>query len=121
VYALHLYGDGFSRSGAFLLGLTFLWFATALYLFRTRRRLGFWVLLAYATVQLLFYLDGEVILAFAGYGLPYHLARTQDAVVWLTLLVGDLNFVAAAGVVFWLVRGRKQLDRAPAGSPASRR
>ena len=85
-----------------------------------RRRLGFWVLLGYAIAQLLFYFHGEVILAFAGYGLPYHLAQARDAVVWLTFLVGDVNFVAAAGFVLWLGRQRRQLIGDPAGHPGGR-
>jgi hypothetical protein len=60
----------------------------------------------YAITQALFDIDGEVILAFAGYGLPYHLSHTADLIVWLTFVVGDLNFIAAVAVVVYLLRRR---------------
>jgi hypothetical protein len=105
-YALHLYGLGFSRPGALLLGATLVWFLVAFALFRARRTAGYWLLLLYAVVQLLFYLDSEVILAFAGYGLPYHLARTQDLLVWAVFIIGDLNFIAAIAMIAYLLKVR---------------
>jgi len=62
--------------------------------------------LAYATAQFLFYFNAEIVGALVGSGLPHHLGRTQDVIVWLTFLAGDLNFVAAAGVLIYLVRHR---------------
>jgi hypothetical protein len=109
VYALHLYGTTFSRSGALLLGATLVWFLIAVGLYRAGRRVGFWLFLAYATAQFLFYFDTEVVGAFLGSGLPSHLGHTQDSIVWLTFLVGDLNFVAAAAVLIYLVRHRSPL------------
>jgi hypothetical protein len=108
-YALHLYGTGFSRTGALLLGMTLLWFIVALRQFLDDRRVGYWLLLGYAIVQTLFYLDGEVVLAFAGYGLPYHLAHTEDPIVWLTFLIGDLNFIAAVAMTGYLLARRRAL------------
>jgi len=64
------------------------------------------LLLGYAVVQVLFYLNSEVLLAFVGYGLPYHLSRTDDLIVWLTFFAGDVNFVAAVGAVAFLLRHR---------------
>lgn len=110
-YTLHLYGTAFSRPSALLLGTTLLWFIVGLRLFLKGRRLGYWLLLAYAITQALFYIDGEVILAFAGYGLPYHLSHTADLIVWLTFVVGDLNFIAAIAVVVYLLRRRDALLR----------
>jgi hypothetical protein len=110
-YTLHLYGTAFSHSGALLLGATLLWFIVALRLFLKGRRLGYWLLLAYAIIQALFYMDGELILAFAGYGLPYHLSHTGDLIVWLTFVVGDLNFIAAIAVVVYLLSRRDALLR----------
>lgn len=106
VYALHLYGTAFSRSGALLLGGTLAWFLIALGLYRAGRRIGFGLFFAYTTAQFLFYFDTEVIGALLGSGLPYQLGRTQDLIVWLTFLVGDLNFVAAAGLLIYLLRHR---------------
>jgi hypothetical protein len=108
-YTLHLYGTEFSRTGALLLGATLAWFIVAMRLFLNARRLGYWLLLAYAIVQTLFYLDGEVVLAFAGYGLPYHLSHTGDPIVWLTFLIGDLNFIAAVATVVYLLTRRRAL------------
>lgn len=122
-YALHLYGAAFSRTGALLLGGTLLWFLVALRLFLNGRRIGYWLLLAYAVIQVLFYIDGEVILAFVGYGLPYHLSHTQDLIVWLTFLIGDLNFIAAVAMTVYLLTRRRALLRAssPDGAPGGDR
>ena len=106
-YAIHLYGTAFSRSGAILLGATLVWFVAAMVLFRRGRRDGFWLLLGYALVQVLFYFDTQIVVAIAGSGLFYHLGQTQDLILWLTFLVGDINFIAAVAVVIWLVRHRE--------------
>jgi len=97
-----------------LLGATFVWFVAATWLFRAGRPLGYWLLLAYATVQFLFYFATQVIAAFWGYGLVFHLTQTQDPVVWLTFVVGDVNFVAAVVVIVYLLKRRHALtdDRA---------
>ena len=108
-YALHLYGTAFSRTGALLLGATLVWFLVAMRLFLNGRRLGYWLLLTYAIIQTLFYLDGEVVMAFAGYGLPYHLSHPGDPIVWLTFLIGDLNFIAAVAMVVYLLTRRTAL------------
>jgi hypothetical protein len=105
-YTWHLYGASFSRAGVLLLGATLAWFLTALVLFRAARRAGYWLLLGYAVVQVPFYLNSEVLQALVGYGLPYHLSRTEDPIVWLAFLAGDVNFVAAVGAVVFLLRHR---------------
>lgn len=69
-YAAHLYGTAFSRAGALLLGLTLAWFVLGYLLLARHRPAGYWVLLAYAVAQFAFYFHCEVLLAFAGYGLP---------------------------------------------------
>jgi hypothetical protein len=107
VYALHLYGSSFGRTGALLLGGTLVWFLAAVGLFRAGRPIGYWVLLAYALAQFVFYFVTEVILGFAGYGLPYHLSQTQDPIVWLAFVIGDLNFLAASIVIVYLLRRRQ--------------
>jgi hypothetical protein len=61
-YALHLYGTAFSRTGALLLVATLGWFVVALWLFRRASRGGYWLLVGYALVQLVFYLDSEVLM-----------------------------------------------------------
>jgi hypothetical protein len=108
-YALHLYGTAFSRSGVLLLGATLLWFMVAMRLFLNGRRIGYGLLLSYAIIQVLFYVDSEVILAFAGYGLPYHLSHTGDPIVWLTFLIGDVNFSAAVAMTIYLLARRRAL------------
>lgn len=108
-YALHLYGTAFSGGGALLLGATLLWFIVAQRLFLNGRRAGYWLLLAFSITQAVFYIDGEVVLALAGYGLPYHLSHTQDLIVWLTFLIGDLNFIAAVAMTVYLLTRRREL------------
>jgi hypothetical protein len=106
-YALHLYGTVFSRTGALLLVATLGWFVVALWLFRRGSRGGYWLLVGYALVQLVFYLDSEVLMSFRGFGLPYHLAHTSDLIVWLAFVIGDLNFIAAGIAAFYLIRHRR--------------
>jgi hypothetical protein len=78
-----------------------------LWLFRRGAQAGYWLLLAYAFVQLTFYLDSEVLMSFGGFGLPYHLSHTNDPIVWLAFVIGDLNFLGAAVVVVYLLRRRR--------------
>ena len=110
-YNLHLYGGAFSRTGALVLGATLVWFLVAAALYRAGRRAGYWLLLSYAAVQVIFYLNNEVLLAFAGYGLPYHLAHTDDLLVWVVFVIGDLNFLAAVGMVAFLLIDRSSVPR----------
>jgi len=112
-YALHLYGMAFSRSGAFLLAGTLVWFVVGYNLFLTGRRSGYWLMLAYALTQSFFYLNSEVLLSFEGYGLPYHLGHTQDPIVWLTFVIGDLNFLAALAMTVYLLSRRRTLLGVP--------
>ena len=62
-------------------------------------------LVAYAAAQVAFYFHGQVVLAFAGYGMPYSLTHARDALIWAVFLIGDVNFlVAAIALVDLLVR-----------------
>ena len=108
-YALDLYGMHVSRTGTLLLGATFAWFVVGLALFLRGRRAGYWVLLAYVVAQLAFYVHGDVLLTFAGYGLPYQLTHARDAVVWAAFLIGGLDLVAAAITLGWLLVRRREL------------
>ena len=110
-YTLHPYGTAFSRSGAILLGATLVWFILAVGLFLKGRSAGYWLLLGYAVAQSLFYFDTEAIGALRGYGLPYHLTQTHDLILWLTFVCGDVNFLAALAMVFYLLTRRRRLAR----------
>ena len=103
-YTLDLYGGAVSVRGAALLGATLLWFLAAIGLLAAGRRVGWWLLVAYAVAQALFYLHNEVVLAFAGYGLPYNLAHARDAVVWLAFVAGFVNSVAAVAFLAYAAR-----------------
>ena len=80
------------------------------------RPLGSLALLGYVLAQFVFYLHGQVLLAFAGNGLPYSLAHAHDAIVWVVFVIGDVNFVAAALTLVYLFR-----NRATAGGARSRK
>lgn len=103
VYTSHLYGLRFSRVGALLLGATLLWFAGGLILGVRGRSAGFWLLLSYFLAVFLFYFLNEVVPIPRGYGMTRHLLRVSDPVLWWIFLIGDLNFVAAAVFVAWLL------------------
>jgi hypothetical protein len=118
-YVLDLYGTAFSRSGAALLGATLAWFLVASWLVRRRRGAGYWLLLGYALVQVVFYFDSEIVISLRGFGPLYHLTDTADPIVWLAFLVGDLNFLVAVIVVAHLVRRRRRYLGAAARPPSS--
>ncbi len=114
-YAAHLYGAAFSHSGALLLGSTLAWFVLGYLLVVGRRPAGYWVFLTYVAAQCAFYFHGEVLLALAGYGLPFQLAHARDPLVWVVFVIGDSNFIAAALVLgFLLWRRQAFTGRGPA-------
>lgn len=98
-YAVDLYGLRVSLMGATLLLATLAWFLLGLTLVVRRVRLGTVVLLVYSVAQVAFYTATEVLGTLHGAGLPYQLLHARDAIVWMTFVVGDLNFVFA---VIWL-------------------
>jgi hypothetical protein len=102
-YTLHLYGLTPNPRGVLLLGATLLWFAAGTVLLLRARRVGYWLVLSFLAAELAFYFRNEIMLIPAGYGLPYHLAHTRDALLWVVFLIGDLNFVAAAYFVWYLL------------------
>ena len=103
IYTSHLYGLHFSWVGGLLLGATLAWFVGGLILAAQGRSASFWVLFAYFLVVFLFYFQNEILLIPSGYGVPYHLFHMSDPVLWWVFLIGDLNLVAAAAFVAWLL------------------
>jgi len=108
-YDLHLYGLNVNPRGVALLGLTLVWFLTGFWLLLRRSAIGYWLLVAFLTVQVLFYFDNEILLMLYGYGLIYHLTNFRDLVVWAVELVGDVNFIAAAYFLYYLGRNKSAL------------
>lgn len=108
-YNLHLYGVSLNPRGMLLLGATFLWFLVGMFLFVQRNPFGYWLTLSFVAVQVLFYFNNEIVLAFFGYGLPYHLTHIGDPVVWTTIMIGALNSIAAAYALFYLLKHRVEL------------
>ena len=116
-YAIDLYGMHLSLAGAALLGATLLWFLVGLTALAGGSRTGYVVLTTYAAAQVAFYFHGQVLLAFAGYGMPYSLTHARDAIVWAVFVIGDVNFLAAAVTLVYLLARRRGLA-APAESRA---
>ena len=109
VYAADLYGSHVNPRGAALLGATLVWFLIGYGGLVARSRAGYVVLVAYAAAQVAFYVHGQVLLAFFGYGLPYNLTHARDIVVWLVFVIGDVNFIAAITALAVLVARRTEL------------
>ncbi len=108
-YDLHLYGLNVSLRGVLLLGATLVWFLGGFYLLIARPGIGYWVMLAFLAVQVVFYFNNEIILMFYGYGMLYHLVTFKDPVVWATELVGEINFIAAVYFLYYFLRYRSRL------------
>jgi hypothetical protein len=108
-YVLDLYGTTFSRSGALLLGATFVWFLAAWGLSVSDRRAGYWLLLAYVAAQVLFYGLTDVGGILRGFGLPYQLTHARDPIVLAAFIAGAVNFVAAVVTLGWLIARRRTI------------
>jgi hypothetical protein len=102
-YTLHLYGLTPDPRGVLLLGATLVWFAAGTVLLLRGWRVGYWLVLSFLAVDFAFYFRNEIMLIPAGYGLPYHLVHARDALLWVVFLIGDLNFVAAAYFLWYLL------------------
>jgi hypothetical protein len=101
-YGIHLYHGHFNPVGVVMLLLTLAWFLAGFILFLKKTKIGFWLLLSFLSVEFLFYFHGQVVLAFFGYGLFYHLIRMQDAILWWVFFIGDVNFFAAGYYIYYL-------------------
>jgi hypothetical protein len=108
-YTLHLYGLSASPRGALLLGATLVWFVAGATLHWRGRAAGYWLLLSFLAVEVVFYFRNEVLLIPAGYGMPYHLTHARDPLLWVVFLIGDVNFLAAGCFVWYLLRERVRL------------
>ncbi len=106
-YALHLYGFHINPFGAVLLTITLLWFLSGFLLLVQKTTIGYWLLLAFFFVEFLFYFHGQIILAFFGYGLLYHLFRFNDMILWITFFIGDINFLTAGYAIIYLVENKR--------------
>ncbi len=105
-YNLHLYHGKFNFLGVILLIITLVWFISSIWLLKSKHRLGFWLLLAFLSVEFIFYFGNEVVLLFFGYGLIYHLLHTKDFIVWTAFLVGDINFFISGYYIYYLLTKR---------------
>lgn len=106
-YAADLYGMRVSPAGVVLLLATLAWFLAGTLLAGSGRPVGHLVLGAYAAAQFAFYFHGQVLLAFAGFGVIYALTHARDAVVWTVFAIGDVNFIAAGGALLYLLARRR--------------
>ncbi len=108
-YDLHLYGSNVNPRGVFLLGLTFVWFVIGFWFLIQRRAIGYWLTLAFLVTQFVFYFNNEIVLMFYGYGLFFHLLNLKDKVIWAVELAGEINFVVAGYMIYYMLRNRSRL------------
>jgi hypothetical protein len=107
-YALHQYGLRFEPRGLALLAATLAWFLVGFVLLLARRAAGFWLLVAYLALDCVFYFHNGSLLIQEGFGIPYHLARFDDPLLWGVFFVGDVNVVAAAYFLPYLLTHRRR-------------
>lgn len=105
-YDIHLYHGRFNPLGTALLVFTFVWFLIGFFLVKIKKSLGYWLLLSFLVVQVVFYFHNEIVLIFYGYGLYWHLFHVKDAILWFTFFVGDINFFAACYYSYYLIKNR---------------
>ncbi len=110
-YAADLYGLRVNPAGVVLLGATLAWFLVAFATLVEGRRLGYVLLLLYVAAQVAFYVHGQIVLAFVGYGFLYALTHAHDPVVWVVFVIGDLNLLAAVIALVYLLGPGRDLAR----------
>jgi hypothetical protein len=105
-YYIHFYGVHHvapSPLGLTLLGLTFVFFLAGFALTLRNRRSGWWLLLAFLTLEFAFYVVHDLSGAFLQ-DLP-----VSDSLFLVVSLIGYLNTVAAFVYIILLVRGRRHV------------
>jgi hypothetical protein len=107
-YALHQYGLRFELRGLLLLGVTLVWFLAGFLLLLGGRAAGYWLLVGYLAIECAFYFHNGILLIPEGFGIPYHLARFDDPLLWCVFFVGDVNFVVAAYFLAHLLTHRRR-------------
>ena len=89
-----------------LLGLVFVLFLLGFTLFIKNKRVGFYLLAFFLSMEFVFYLWNLIGQAINGFGLFFHL-RDLDPVLWLVFLIGYLNLFASGYFLLLLFKHRQ--------------
>lgn len=103
-YDIHLYHGYFNIFGTILLLITLVWFLVGYYLIYKRKKFGYWLLVSFLLVQVIFYFQNEIVLSFFGYGIMYHFLHTRDVILLSVFFIGDINFFAACYYSYYLIK-----------------
>ena len=89
-----------------LLGLVFVLFLLGFTLFIKNKRVGFYLLALFLSMEFVFYLWNLIGQVINGLGLFFHL-RELDPVLWLVFLIGYLNLFASGYFLLLLFKNRQ--------------
>ena len=111
VYFYHLYYSPQhplpALRSTLIMGAVFVLFLTSYILFITKRKVGFFLMALYLSLEFLFYLWNIVGNGLRqGYGWFFHL-REPDPVLWIIFAIGYLSFFASGYFLFLLFYRRK--------------
>ncbi|MEO7002918.1 MAG: hypothetical protein ABI068_13955 [Ktedonobacterales bacterium] len=109
-YYLHLYYFPHhvppSLSGSLLLGATLVWFLAGWLLLARGERLlraGYWLLLSFLLVEVVFYARNMLTQVTHGYP-PFMHLQARDPVLWVVFAIGYLNMICGVYFLCHLVR-----------------
>ena len=89
-----------SAPGVLLMGAVLIWFLGGYYLLYRGTLSGYRIMMAFLSVEFLFYLQTQIVQALSGNGVLLHVIDPRDPVLFIVFAVGYANFYAAGW--FWL-------------------
>lgn len=107
-YAIHLYHNlaKTNLSGAALLGLTFLLFLVSYLLLIRNKVMGYIGMIAFLSIEFLFYLGNFISSILHGYA-PFFQLANPDPILWVVFFIGYVNFIATGYFLYYLLRHQK--------------
>lgn len=90
------------------MGAVLAWFLTGYYRLATNKSFGYAITLAFLGTEFLFYLQTQIVQAVTGHGILLHVLHPDGVLLFGVFLIGYINFSAAPGFIYMLVRYRRE-------------
>ena len=97
-----------SLLGSVLLSMTLAWFLLAYWKLAQGKGWGYWLMLAFLTVEFLFYLQTQVSQLLISHQVLLHVYKPDGILLFVVFGIGYINFLAAVYFIVFL-RRHKQL------------
>ncbi|HET9174320.1 MAG TPA: hypothetical protein VFN56_03500 [Candidatus Saccharimonadales bacterium] len=98
-----------SLFGTVLLSLTLVWFCVAYRGLRHGRTYGYYVMLAFLSVEFLFYLQTQLSQYLIAHRILLYVYHPQGLLLFIVFGIGYINFLAAAYFLVYIMRHKQQL------------